>query len=170
MNTDRPRDLSAAKMVIDRYRGQLGTLIEVLQGIQAAYGYVPQETVNLIAEELGYSQVHIYGVLTFYAQFYLAPRGKHTLRICQGTACHVMGGKRIYDYVSQKLKVEDGETTEDGMFTLERVACVGACGMAPVMVIDEHTHGNLSIQKATEIISQCSSPEGEGKGRKEGEE
>jgi len=161
MDTDKTIDLSAAREVIDCYRGQLGTLIEVLQDIQAAYGYVPQETVDLIAEELGYSQVHIYGVLTFYAQFYLTPRGKHTVRVCQGTACHVMGGKQIYDYVSQNLSVGDGETTKDGMFTLERVACVGACGMAPVMVIDEHTYGDLTIQKATEIISQCSSPEEE---------
>ena len=166
MDNGGPVNLSQAKAVIDRYRGHLGTLIEVLQDIQAAYGYVPQETVDLIADELGYSEVHIYGVLTFYAQFYLTPRGTHALKICQGTACHVMGGKQIFDYLSKRMEVEDGETTRDGMFTLERVACVGACGMAPVMVIDEHTHGDLSIQKATKIISQYSLPKEE---RKKGE-
>jgi len=153
MDYNRPIDLSTAKTVIDRYQGRLGTLIEVLQDIQAAYRYVPQETVDLIAEELGYSKVHIYGVLTFYAQFYLAPRGRHTFRICQGTACHVMGGRRIYDYVSQKLKIGNGETTEDGMFTLERVACLGACGLAPVVQIDDKTFGNTTISEVKETIA-----------------
>lgn len=159
MEQEHTVNLSIAAKILDGYSDHSVSLIEVLQDIHAAYGYIPQNTVDLIAERLGYSTAHIYGVLTFYTQFYLTPRGKHILRVCQGTACHVMGGKQVFDYLAQKLKVGDGETTSDDHFTLERVACVGACGMAPVVVVDEDAYGNVSVQGTEDIISRYTSPE-----------
>ena len=98
--------------------------------------------------------MEIYGVLTFYAQFYLTPRGKHTIRVCQGTACHVMGGKEILDYLSRKLGIQEGETTKDGVFSLERVACLGCCGMAPVVQVDDDFYGNCTIQMMDEMLKK----------------
>ncbi len=164
MKRDKPLDLSAAEKILGRYRGQAGSLIEALQGIHAAYGYIPRETVDMISEYLGYSTAHIYGVLTFYTQFYLTPRGKHILRVCQGTACHVMGGKQVFDYLSRRLAVGDGETTRDGCFTLERVACVGACGMAPVLMVDEDAYGNINIQGTEDILGRYSSSDEDERG------
>ena len=138
-------DLSSTKTLIEKYSQKKGALIPLLQDIQAAYGYVPDETVQLVARELSIFPVEIYGVLTFYTQFYLTPRGKHTIRVCQGTACHVMGAKGLFDYLLNKLEVEEGETTKDGLFTVERVACLGCCGMAPAVMIDDDFYGRCTI-------------------------
>lgn len=146
-------DLSDTKKLIKRYRGEKGILIPLLQDIQAVYGYVPRESVELISEELSIYPVEIYGILTFYSQFYLSPRGKHTIKVCQGTACHVMGGKEILEYLSDKLGIRGGETTEDGMFSLERVACLGCCGMAPVVMIDDDFLGRCTIRKIDEFLN-----------------
>jgi NADH-quinone oxidoreductase subunit E len=143
-------DLSPTKTLIEKYSQKKGALIPLLQDIQAAYGYVPDEAVQVVARELSIFPVQIYGVLTFYTQFYLTPRGKHTIRVCQGTACHVMGAKGLFDYLLDKLKVEEGGTTEDGLFTVERVACLGCCGMAPAIMIDEDFYGRCTIQNVEE--------------------
>jgi len=124
-----------------------------LQDIQAIYGYVPEESIELISRELSIYPVDIYGILTFYTQFHLTPPGKHTIKVCQGTACHVMGGKEILDYLSDKLRISEGETTRDGMFSLERVACLGCCGMAPVVVIDNNFYGRCTIQKVDKLLN-----------------
>lgn len=145
---------SEAKKIIQKYRREKGALIPLLQDIQAIYGYVPREAVELISTELSIYPVRIYGILTFYAQFYLTPRGKHIIKVCQGTACHVMGGKEILDYLSDKLRVNEGETTQDGMFSLERVACLGCCGMAPVVVIDDNFYGRCTIQKVNKLLGR----------------
>jgi len=147
-------DLTNVRELINRYKKEEGILIPLLQNIQDIYGYVPEKAVELLSEELGIFPVEIYGILTFYAQFYLSPRGRHTIKVCQGTACHVMGGKDILNYLSDELKVGEGETTEDGMFTLERVACLGCCGMAPVVVIDDKFYGVCTIKKVDELISK----------------
>ncbi|TRZ51162.1 MAG: NADH-quinone oxidoreductase subunit NuoE [Dehalococcoidia bacterium] len=147
-------DLSDARKIIKRYREKKGVLIPLLQDIQAIYGYVPQESIELIARELSIYPVEIYGILTFYAQFYLTPRGRHTIRVCQGTACHVMGGKEILDYLSDKLGIGDGETTEDDMFSLERVACLGCCGMAPVVMIDSDFYGRCTVQELDKLLDK----------------
>jgi NADH-quinone oxidoreductase E subunit len=139
---------------IDKYPNRKGILIPVLQDVQAKYGYVPDEAVSLIAKELSIYPIDIYGVLTFYAQFHLTPRGKHIITVCQGTACHVMGGKAILDYISSLLGVAVGETTKDGMFTLERVACLGCCGMAPVVMIDNEFYGGCTIQSVEKLIDK----------------
>jgi len=143
-------DLSPTRTLIEKYSQKKGALIPLLQDIQAAYGYVPDNAVQLVAQELAIFPVEIYGVLTFYTQFYLTPRGKHTIRVCQGTACHVMGAKGLFDYLLDKLEVEEGETTKDGFFTVERVACLGCCGMAPVIMIDDDFYGRCTIQNIEE--------------------
>ena len=147
-------DLSAIKKIVQKYRGKKGVLIPLLQDIQSVYGYVPRESVELISGELSVYPVEIYGVLTFYTQFYLTPRGRHMIKVCQGTACHVMGGKEILDYLSDKLGIAEGETTEDGAFSLERVACLGCCGMAPVVMIDDDFYGRCTIRKMEELLDK----------------
>ena len=149
-----PVDLSLTQGIIDQFRGQKGAIIPLLQEIQETYGYVPREAIDLVSQEMGIYPVQIYGILTFYAQFRLTPRGEHTLKVCLGTACHVMGGKNIFDYISSEMKVKAGDTTQDGKFTLERVACVGCCGMAPVLVIDDKTFGNCTIQSVEEQVKE----------------
>src|SRR4030042_6279961 len=106
-------DLAETKKIIERYRNEKGALIPLLQDIQAVYGYVPAESIELISKELSIYPVKIYGILTFYTQFYLAPRGKHTIKSCQGTACHVMGGKAILDHLSDKLGIDVDGTPPD---------------------------------------------------------
>lgn len=147
-------DLTAAKKLVKKYRNKKGALIPLLQDVQAAYGYVPEDVIRLIAKELDIFPVDIYGILTFYAQFYLTPRGKHIIKVCQGTACHVMGGKELLDYMSEKLGVKEGEPTKDGMFSLERVACLGCCGMAPAVVIDRDFYGRCTIKKMEELAAK----------------
>ena len=138
-------DLSETKRIIEKYRHEKGALIPLLQEVEAVYGYVPKESMGVIARELGVYPVDVYGIVTFYTQFHLAPRGRHTVRVCQGTACHVMGGREILDYLVERLGIRVGDTTADGVFTLERVACLGCCGMAPVVAIDEDFHGRCAI-------------------------
>jgi len=145
---------SDVKKEINKYPDKKGIMIPVLQDIQAKYGYVPGEAVSLIAKELSIYPIDIYGILTFYAQFHLTPRGQHIIKVCQGTACHVMGGKAILDYIAGSLNVTEGETTKDGMFTLERVACLGCCGMAPVVMIDKDFYGGCTIQSVEKLLDK----------------
>jgi NADH-quinone oxidoreductase E subunit len=145
---------SDIKKEINKYPDKKGILIPVLQDVQSKYGYVPNEAVSLIAKELDIYPIDIYGVLTFYAQFHLSPRGRHIITVCQGTACHVMGGKAILDYIAKLLDVTVGETTKDGMFTLERVACLGCCGMAPVVMIDKDFYGGCTIQSVEQLLDK----------------
>lgn len=152
-------NMSKTKEILESYKGKKGILIPLLQDIQKAYGYVPKEAVQLIAKEFKLYPAEIYGVLTFYTQFYLTPRGKHTIRVCQGTACHVMGGKELLDYLSDTLHIQDGETTKDGVFSLERVACLGCCGMAPVIMVDEDFYGGCDFKKIDTIIQKYRSKE-----------
>ena len=147
-------DLAAANQVIDKYLTMHGALMPVLQEIQDHYGYVPEPCVHLVAERLNVYESQIYGVLTFYAQFHLEPRGKYIFRVCMGTACHVKGAGRIGDTITDRLGIHHTETTEDLMFTMEEVACLGACGMAPVVMVNEDTYGSASVQKVDEIIAK----------------
>ncbi len=124
--------------IIERYRNKKGIVIPLLQDVQELYGYVPKEAVFIIAKELSLHPVDIYGILTFYSQFYTAPRGKNTIKVCLGTACHVMGSKELLNFFEQKLNVKEGETSKDGIFTLERVVCLGCCGMAPVVTVNDN--------------------------------
>jgi len=140
--------------LIEKHGRERSSLIPLLQEIQAIYGYVPREAIKKVASELGIFEVEVYEVLTFYAQFRFTPRGKHVIKVCLGTACHVMGGQDIFNYISQKFGIGAGQTTKDGMLTLERVACLGCCGMAPVVVIDEQVHGRQTIQSVERLIRE----------------
>ncbi len=146
--------LRPLREVFDDYEGQEKDLIPVLQDAQEEYGYLPEVVLQEIASELGISYSQVYGVTTFYSQFHLEPRGENIVRVCMGTACHVRGGDEILDRFQAELGIEDGETTEDLNFTLESVACIGACGLAPVIMINEDTHGKLTPDDVPEIIEQ----------------
>jgi len=147
-------DLTETEKIVEKYRGKNGVLIPLLQDVQKVYGFVPKEAVDYISKEMKIYPVEVYGILTFYSQFYLTPRGKHSIRVCQGTACHVMGGKALLDYLEGKLGIESGETTDDGMFTIERVACLGCCGMAPVVAVGDEFHGNCSVEMLDELVEK----------------
>jgi len=147
-------DLGPANKVIDKYIDMHGALMPVLQAIQEEYGYIPEPTVDLVAERLNVYASQIYGVLTFYAQFHLKPRGKYIVRVCMGTACHVKGAGRIGDTIKEQIGVGHAETTEDLLFTAEYVACIGACGMAPVIMVNDATYGSISVQKTIEVMDK----------------
>ncbi len=139
--------------ILAPYRGQRGATIPVLQKVQEELGYLPEEAISEIAYFLGASESEVYGVASFYAQFRFERQGEHLVRVCQGTACHVRGGRRILDIVQQALGIQPGETREDYKFSLERVACFGACALAPVMVIDKAVHGRMTTVKAKQILT-----------------
>ena len=147
-------DLAAANEILDKYQGMQGALMPVLQEIQDHYGFIPEPTVHLTAERLNVYSSQIFGVLTFYAQFHLEPRGKYIIRVCMGTACHVKGAGRLGDTVKERIGIGHAETTEDLKFTAEFVACIGACGMAPVIMVNDATYGSLSVQKMNEIVTK----------------
>jgi NADH-quinone oxidoreductase subunit E len=140
--------------VLHKYANREGALIPVLQEAQAIYGYLPKPVVKRIASVLKLPLSRVYGVVTFYAQFHLEPRGRNIVRVCLGTACHVRGGAKILDRVKNELQIGENETTEDLRFTLEPVACIGACGLAPVMTINDNTHGRLAPEAVPDILDQ----------------
>ncbi len=133
-------------------------LIPILQRIQNGYGYLPKDVVMEVSECTGIAASQIYGVATFYEQFHLKPRGKHLVRCCRGTACHVKGGPEIIDVIKKCLGLEAGETTEDMEFTFETVACLGACALAPLMVIDGNYYGMMTKQKVAEVLDSFRKP------------
>ena len=138
--------------VLQRYKGEHSELIPLLQDIQQAVGYIPPEAMTATAKFLNIEESEIYGVVTFYAQFYLTPQGRRRIKVCLGTACHVRGGKRILKAVQDKLGIKPGETTEDYEFSLERVACFGSCALAPVLVIDDEVYGRMTPQRVTRLL------------------
>ena len=129
-------------------------LIPLLQQVQGALGYVPEEAVYLISDKTGVPASEVFGVLTFYAQFRLKPRGRNMISVCLGTACHVLGGGKILEALQRHLDVEPGETTSDREFTLAEVRCLGSCSLAPVMVVNEDTYGRLTPDKAVKIVER----------------
>ncbi|MGI6129339.1 MAG: NADH-quinone oxidoreductase subunit NuoE [bacterium] len=140
--------------ILARHKGERGALIPILQEVQNVYGYLPQDAITEIATVLKMPATDIYGVATFYAQFHLKPRGRHVVRVCQGTACHVRGAAKILAAVEKELGIVPGETTADLRFTLEPVACLGCCGLAPVMMINEDTHGRLTADNVADILAK----------------
>ena len=147
-------DLSKMKPILEKFRGQEGALIPVLQEAQGIYGYLSEEVLAHISRELKIPLSRIYGVVTFYAQFYLTPRGRHTVRVCRGTACHVRGGMNIRKAVKQFLDIGENETTPDFKFTFETVACLGACALSPVLLVDKKYYGKLTPEKAGKVLKQ----------------
>ncbi|TDP50817.1 NADH-quinone oxidoreductase subunit NuoE [Aminicella lysinilytica] len=144
--------------VLDKYAKVPGSLITILQQAQEIYGYLSVDTINYISEATGIKPAKIYGVATFYAQFRLQPIGKYLIMLCKGTACHVNGADRIEEAVCEYLNIQDGETTEDGVFTLNNVACLGCCSLAPVMMVRSNdgneTYGNLTKDKVVQILAE----------------
>jgi NADH-quinone oxidoreductase subunit E len=148
------QDLKFFHRVIDTYREQRGALIPVLQDIQDYYGYLPVEVQEIIAEGLGVPASEVFGVVTFYNFFTMVPRGRHTLKVCLGTACYVRGGKKILERLQRDLDVGVGGTTEDLRFSLEVVRCLGACGLAPTMMIGNDVHQRLKPAKLHEVLEK----------------
>lgn len=140
--------------VLSMFKGKKGALIPVLQGAQNIFGYLPVDVLKEISRQLNLPLSKIYGVVTFYAQFHLKPRGRNIIRVCLGTACHVRGGAKIAEAVEKAIGVKDGETTEDLRYTLESVACLGACGLAPVMMVNDDTHGRLTPDQVSALLEQ----------------
>lgn len=151
-------DFKELAPVLEKYAKVPGSLITILQKAQDIYGYLSMETINHIADATGIKPAKIYGVATFYAQFRLEPIGKYLIMLCKGTACHVNGADMIEEAITEHLGIKDGETTEDGLFTLNNVACLGCCSLAPVMMINsaegEETYGQLTKQKVKDILDE----------------
>jgi len=155
-NTQNPEiDLTKAEKIIEKYKNARGSLIPILQSIQSEYGYLPEQAVDEIAEALNMSPSEIIGVATFYAQFHLKLRGKHIIKACCGTACHVKGAKKLVSKMSELLDVAVGDTTKDNSFTLEEVACLGACSLAPVVMVDDDIYGQLAPDNVGAVIEEA---------------
>ncbi len=140
-------DMKRIDQIIAQHKGQRWPLIPLLQEIQNEFGYIPPESIKPIARALELFPAHVQGVISFYGQLYTTPRGKKVVRVCRGPACHVCGGKTILKLVKQHLGVEEGQTTPDMKYTLETVACIGVCALAPNLVIGNDTHGHMNPKK-----------------------
>lgn len=140
--------------VINDYKGKDGPLMPVLQGAQEIYGYLPYEVLTIISENLHISMADIYGVATFYAQFSLVPKGEYQIGVCLGTACYVKGSGDLLEKVKQELGLEVGGCTPDGKFSLTATRCIGACGLAPVMTVNDDVYGRLTVDQIPEILAK----------------
>lgn len=145
-------DFSALDPYLAKYQGMQGSLIPLLQKAQEIYGYLSDEVMNYISQQIGVKPAEVYGVATFYTQFRFHPIGKYLIMLCQGTACHVNGSKMIQEAIEEVLDIKEGETTADGLFTLNNVACLGCCSLSPVMMINGETYGKLTKDKVAEVF------------------
>ena len=139
--------------VVDGLRGAPADLIPALQRAQSAYGYLSAEVIERVSKWLRMSENEIYGVATFYAQFRFTKPGEHAIKVCLGTACHVRGGEQILDVLMRKLEISPGETTPDGRYQLDRVACLGCCALAPVLAVDEKIHAQTSVLQVQQLLT-----------------
>lgn len=142
------------QMIEDEFGNDKENLIMILQAIQRRYNYLPRPALTYLAAKIGIPYSRIYGVATFYSTFSLEPRGRHIISICLGTACHVRGGERIRERISDSLCINDGQTTQDGRFTLESARCIGCCSLGPVIKVDEDMHGRLTADQVEQILDQ----------------
>lgn len=141
--------------ILNKYNEEKGSIISLLQDVQERFGYIPEDVVFWFAEKLNIPASNFFGVTTFYAQFYLKPRGKHIITVCCGTACHVKGAEPIINRMRADLGIAEGEdTTSDGQFTLEKLACIGACSIAPVLIVNEKVYGGMSQDKASRVLKE----------------
>jgi NADH-quinone oxidoreductase subunit E len=147
------KDYEKVEAIINKYGGNHDSVIAILQDVQAEYRYLPETVLRLVARRLELPPIQVYGVATFFKAFSLKPRGEHLIKVCVGTACHVRGSQPVLDEVKRQLGIEAGETTEDMKFTLERVNCLGACALGPIMVLDDEYHGEMSPGKVKTIMS-----------------
>ena len=149
-----PEQAAALKKCIDEHRGEEGALMPVLHEAQNIYGYLPAEVQKVIAEELSIPLAEVYGVATFYSQFSLLPKGKHQVSVCLGTACYVKGSDKILEAVEKELGIPCGECTPDRKFSIDSCRCVGACGLAPVMIVDGEVYGKLTPKEVPDILDK----------------
>ena len=147
-------DLKLIEPVLDEYAGIKGSLITILQHTQDIYGYLPKEAIIKISEATGIAESEIMGVGTFYTQFRFQPVGKYLIMLCQGTACHVNSSELILQTIKDELGIDDGETTDDGLFSLKCVACLGCCSLSPVMMINDNTYGSLTPDKTKKKLKE----------------
>ncbi|MGD2126676.1 MAG: NAD(P)H-dependent oxidoreductase subunit E [Desulfobacteraceae bacterium] len=159
----RPKEIDWGQLnaIMDKHRGRTWALIPLLQEIQEAFGYIPPESIEPIAEALNLYPSQVQGVITFYAGFSLQPKGKYVLRVCRGTACHVKGGRSILRFLKKELELDEGETSPDYQFTLETVACLGACFLAPTMMFNKIYFGRLTPPKVAHVMVHYGKEEGE---------
>ncbi|MBQ3919162.1 MAG: NADH-quinone oxidoreductase subunit NuoE [Oscillospiraceae bacterium] len=148
------------KEVIEEHKTQEGGLMPILQKAQDIYGYLPIEVQTMIAEGLGISLSEVYGVVTFYSQFSLTPKGEHQISVCLGTACYVKGSDKVLEAVEKRLGIKSGECTPDGLFSIDSCRCVGACGLAPVMLVDDDVYGKVTPDQVDSIIDSYLSKKG----------
>ena len=152
--TGTPEQEAQLKAYIAEHKGEQGALMPVLQKAQEIYGYLPIEVQKMIALEMEIPIEKIYGVSTFYSQFTLAPKGKYRISVCLGTACYVKGSGDIYDKLCERLNIKDGECTPDGKFSVEACRCIGACGLAPVLTINDEVYGRLTVKDVDDILAK----------------
>ncbi len=153
-----PDDLA---QILNRYKGQPDALITVLEELQQHYGYLPPQGLQYTARELGFPLSQVYGVATFFNLFQLKPPGRYIIRVCKGTACHVNRSSEILAQIKERLGIDEDETTPDGLFTLQTVACMGACSLAPVVVVNDHTYGRMTPEKAMVTLDTLHAEAGE---------
>lgn len=145
---------AALKQVIDELRDEPGCLMPIMQQAQDIFGYLPEDVQNIIAKELDIPVSDVYGVATFYAQFNLEPKGKYTISVCLGTACYVKGAQLVLDELEKELGVPAGSTTSDGLFTLNATRCLGACGLAPVIMVNDDVYGRMTPDQVAGVIAK----------------
>ena len=149
-------DWETIKNIINSYKGNPEALLMIMQDISDIYNYVPPEVIPLLVEKLGVKESLIYSVATFYKTISLEPRGKYIVSVCTGTACHVRGAEKITDALQNKLAIQEGQTSEDGLFTLEAVRCIGCCASGPVITVNQDTHGGLNRSSVLKVIDEYS--------------
>jgi len=154
-------DWDRLSSIIEKHRGKKWGLIPLLQDIQDAAGYIPPESIEPVADALNMFPTQVQGVITFYAGFTLEPKGKYVVRVCRGTACHVKGGRGILRLMQKELGLEEGETDSDYHFTLETVACLGACFLAPTMMVNRTYFGKLTPTKVNSVLAQYPKEKGD---------
>lgn len=147
-------DWKQIEEIIEKYQNNPEALLMIMQDISDIYNHVPPEVIPVLCERLGVQESLVYGVATFYKTISLEPRGKYIVSICTGTACHVRGAGRISDALKEKLEIAEGETTQDGLFTMEEVRCIGCCASGPVITVNKNTHGGLDRSSALEVIDE----------------
>ena len=150
--------------ILEKNGNNRSGIIAILQDVQAQYNYLPEEKLRYISEALDMPLIDLFSIASFYNSFSITPRGKHLVQVCLGTACHVRGAHRVLEKTEKKLEIKQGETTEDQLFTLQTVNCLGACALGPIVVVDENYHGNTRPQKVNAILEQyCDKNEDNGK-------
>jgi NADH-quinone oxidoreductase subunit E len=155
INAEKLNNFSKVCEILDRFEREPSKIIPILQAVQEEYRYLPEEIMTFVATTLGISPARVFGIATFYSHFSLEPKGKYIIKVCDGTACHVKGSSGLIEIIQRELKLTEKEhTTPDLMFTMETVSCLGACGLAPAVVINDKVYGQVSKQKMKELISE----------------